>query len=950
MKRIGITALLSFGILINLLAQYDYIENPRKTSENKLPTTAHFIFDNQQQVRPIVSNPNYLLLNGMWKFYHSENPEKRPIALFQNEETTKDWAEIPVPGNWQMYGYDYPIYVNWWYPFKAKKPKVPRDFNPVGTYYKQFTLGESWFQKGEDLILHFGGVNSCFFVNINGNYVGYSQDSKLPAEFNVTKFLQKGKNSLVVEVYRYCDGSYLEGQDMWKVSGIERDVYLYKKPKVNVEDFKVQAIPRVHNGQNLLTLDAKINANSISNFNLEVSLRNSLNDIIFSKSSNFSIKKLSKINFSLKENITDLNKEPIKLWSPENPYLYQLFLTITDESGNIIQNIKQPIGFKKQEIKNGIFYVNDEVAEIRGVNRHEHDAKFAHAVGYSEFAFNRNAMIEDLLLIKSLGFNAVRTAHYPNHPMFYELCDSIGLWVCDEANVEAHYYMMFRPFRNITRDPSYREAIKERISNMYHRDKNFTSIFMWSVGNENGTGKTMVEAYDMLKSLDTLRPVFNERHFFLNLIKKKHSDFNGNMYAKPERVKKIVKRDTEKPFIWIEYAHAMGNSTGNFVDLWEFIRSEPRVQGGFIWDWRDQGLWTQNADGEPFLGYGGHFEPKGVRHDGNFCANGVISADGKLHPAAYEIQYIHQNKPKRSSKSEGIKPQPAQSTINPAVFFVDQNEYYIKVSHPEFEVIWTTKGQLKSYKLDEKEVIKDFGLNFWRASTDNDFGNRMPQKAKKWRKITDDQPFKKVLDFSSENGGIKLVAQYRLPKGKRGTVSYLLYPNGELNIEFDLNLKSKTDIPRVGSYMILNNEQSNIEYWGNGPHENYSDRKTSTQFGLYELDTKEQEIPYIRPQEYGNRTDVVQVNFPNFSVESSGFPINFSAWNHSLWQIDEFPKKAGLVPINVKPANFIWANFDFAQRGLGGDNSWGRKPYDKYLLKSGRYQWSYKFVPKNNNQ
>jgi beta-galactosidase/beta-glucuronidase len=621
-------------------------------------------------------------------------------------------------------------------------------------------------------------------------------------------------------------------------------------------------------------------------------------------------------------------------------------LTILDENENIIQNIRQPIGFKKQEIKDGVFYVNNEVAEIRGVNRHEHDARFAHAVGHSEFAFNRTDMIEDLLLIKSLGFNAVRTAHYPNHPMFYELCDSLGLWVCDEANVEAHFYMMFRPFRNITKDPNYREAIKERIYNMYQRDKNFTSIIMWSVGNENGTGKTMVEAYDMLKSLDTLRPVFNERHFFLNLIKKKHSDFNGNMYAKPENVKKIVKKDKEKPFIWIEYAHAMGNSTGNFTDLWEFIRSEPKVQGGFIWDWRDQGLWTKNSEGIPFLGYGGHFEPKGVRHDGNFCANGVISADGKLHPAAYEIQYVHQNPTSNNSSKQKFAPEKIEPELNTSTLALTKNDNIIKVTHPEFEAEWTNKGKLKSYKINNEEIIQGFGLNFWRASTDNDFGNRMPKKAKRWRKVTENQLFYKVKSITESAEGIQIVALYKLPKGKKGVVTYQLSNNGELNFNFDLPLKSKNDIPRVGSYLILNQNQSVVTYNGNGPHENYSDRKASANFGTYNLDISSQEIPYIRPQEYGNRTEVSLVNFPNFQITPTLSPINFSAWNHSLWQIDEFPKKTGLVPIDVKPAEFIWANFDLAQRGLGGDNSWGRKPYKQYLLKNGRYNWEYKLIPK----
>ena len=946
-------------------AQYQYIENPSVYEEYKLPSRSYFIFDTQEELRNLVENPNYILLNGMWKFNHANTPEERIKEFFQTNYDVSTWEEIPVPGDWQMYGYDYPIYTNWKYPFKADKPNLPRDFNPVGSYKRTFALPSDW-HPGEDAIyLHLGGVNSCFFVWINGQYVGYSEDSKLPSEFFITHELQEGENEISVEVYKYCDGTYLEDQDMWRLSGIERDVFLFKQPDSWLFDYKVDA--SLQNDYQDAYLAVELSASAFETTILDLQLKDIDGKVYWQR-----LATVQNGKTLLKGEIPN-----VKAWSAENPNLYTLDIVLRNENFELVQKIEQKIGFRKLEIKEGIFYINGDTALIKGVNRHEHDANWGHAVGYSGNVFSIEAMRKDLELIKSLNFNAVRTAHYPNHPAFYDLCDELGLYVCDEANVEGHFYMMFKPFDNLAIDPDYREALLTRIYNMYQRDKNHPCVIMWSVGNETGTGKTMVDAYKMLKYLDPSRPVFNERHFFLNTIKEKHSDFNGNMYAPIEKVKKLIDKDKDRPFIWIEYAHAMGNSTGNFKDLWDFIRSEPQVQGGFIWDWRDQGIWKSNENGEQYLAYGGHFEPAGegniggLQGDGNFCANGVISADGKLHPGAYEIAYVQKGDFKEKYEAafnfdsrEALKDFGGfvKARMDVDFLFVEgevkeisayigapshgggkaDTSYY---SNSSFQVRIDKQGRLLNYIYDGDTLISEFGLNFWRAPTDNDFGNGMPKRCKAWREVSWNQHFHNMEILANNSDSIVIQTHFSLPKKENARITYTILRTGQLTIQMDMELKGKSEIPRVGSYFKLPVAESNLLYGGYGPHENYIDRLSAAKNDEYKLDVANQVCPYIRPQEYGNRTNVLYVSSENLNITSPN-KFSFSAWRHSLWDLEEYPEKQGKTVLDIPKRDFVWLNIDHAQMGVGGDNSWGRMPYEQYLLKAGEFSYSFSISPK----
>ncbi|MDC3209462.1 hypothetical protein OAT96_01810 [Chitinophagales bacterium] len=1023
-------SLLSFG-------QYAYIENPELFQENTLDAHASFIFDTQEEGRQITQNPNYLILNGDWLFHHSMVPEERPVDFYQTTYNTEDWATIPVPGDWQMYDYDYPIYTNWKYPFKPNKPNVPRDFNPVGSYKKNFSLPTDWDTGVDDIILHFGGVNSCFFVWLNGQYLGYSEDSKLPSEFLASSYLQNGQNQIAVEVYKYCDGTYLEDQDMWRLSGIERDVYLYKQPEVSIEDLTIQAsLDESYSLGNLsLEIHTAFPNYSKSTFSVECQLIAQDSSVLWQRYFMQANGLNTWAKKSLKGQISDVQQ-----WSAQHPNLYTLVVCIRNEQNDLLQKVVQKVGFRSLEIKDGIFYINGDTALIKGVNRHEHDPNWGHAVAYTGNAFNEDSLRTDLELIKSLNFNAVRTAHYPNHPIFYDLCDEIGLYVCDEANVEGHYYMMFAPFDNLAIDPDYREAILSRIYNMYQRDKNHPSIIMWSVGNENGTGKTIVEAYKMLKELDHDRPVFNERHFFMNTIKEKHSDFNGHMYAPIDKVEKIIKKDKDKPFIWIEYAHAMGNSTGNFNDLWDFVRSEPQVQGGFIWDWRDQGIWKTNENGQRFLAYGGHFEPEdhpyvgGLQGDGNFCANGVISADGKLHPGADAIKHAQSNVQIemvndttfrftndfeaynlsefdclvnwRTTDGQGhvgkynaLTCAPNSDTLiqykSPGdvafisfSLFKNGNEYvknfFLKdfnqpqvnlgkeltqfkarkvgelnlVGNDKVEFVISEKGTLHDLSVDDVlKFVDGPRVNFWRALTDNDYGNKANKRLAYWRSA---EHLSELIDLShgQADNYYAVVAVYELPE-KKGTyrLGYKIYSDGLMEVNLDFDLKWSEEIPRIGSYMLLPADYDLIHYVGMGPNENYIDRQDGQRLDEFYLglnpdpdypDLQIQEMPYIRPQEYGNRTKTFLVNLyaPNDSLRITCNDLSFSAWPHNQADIDAGAEKQGKTSLDVPKRAQVCLNIDYGQTGVGGDNSWGRKPYDQYMLKAGTYSYSFTFDPR----
>ncbi|ELV8716889.1 beta-galactosidase [Vibrio vulnificus] len=569
-------------------------------------------------------------LNGQWKFKLFDAPEQVDGQFTQADFNDAEWDEIPVPSNWQLHGYDKPIYANIKYPFEVNPPFVPSD-NPTGCYRTRVSLSPEELANTQRII--FDGVNSAFHLWCNGTWVGYSQDSRLPAEFDLTSHLVAGENTLAVMVMRWCDGSYLEDQDMWWLSGIFRDVTLLSKPQHCIEDVFITpdldacyrdgslsivttiAAPETHQVQVQLFegTQAVTEPNIARPHNRRIDERGTWNDVVFQ---------------------TLHLREP-KKWTAETPNLYRLVVSLLDENGTHLESEAYPVGFRKVEISEGQLKLNGKPLLIRGVNRHEHHPELGHVMTEED-------MIRDICLMKQYNFNAVRTAHYPNHPRWYELCDQYGLYVCDEANIETHG---MQPMSRLSSDPQWAHAYMSRYTQMVLRDKNHPSIIIWSLGNESGHGSNHNAMYAWSKNFDPSRPVQYEGGGSNTTA----TDIIAPMYARVNTrvadeavpkwpIKKWISLPNEtRPLILCEYAHAMGNSLGSFDEYWAAFREFPRLQGGFIWDWVDQGLSQWDENGQHFWAYGGDFGDE--INDRQFCINGLIFPDRTVHPTLQEAKY-----------------------------------------------------------------------------------------------------------------------------------------------------------------------------------------------------------------------------------------------------------------------------------------------------------------------
>ena len=534
-----------------------------------------------------------------------KDPKKRPTTFHNTNFDDIEWKNIPVPSNWEVQGYDYPIYLDERYPFTTKWPDAPTDYNPVGTYRKEITLDAAFLSQ--NVILHFGAAKSALYVYVNGEYAGYSQGSKLPAEFNITKYLKEGKNLLAFQIFRWSDASYLESQDMLRVSGIERDVYLYTQPKVAISDYYAYT-----NLDDTYSNGILKNTISIVNTSKEFVKRKVSVEVLDGKTSVYMDSK--DIDIPANNNVqfsSEKSFKNIKKWSAEQPNLYTLKIALEDETDTKNnQYITKKIGFKRVEIKNSQLLINGEAIYIRGVNRHETDPIKGHVI-------SRESMEKDIQLMKLNNINAVRSSHYPNDPYWLDLCDKYGLYVVDEANIESHPLAINKDTQ-IGNEMSWLPAHKMRIKRMYYRDRNHASIYSWSLGNEAGKGDIFRSTYSWLKTQEDNRIVQYEP-----AEKEDYTDIYCPMYPKPEYLINHGKSNSDKPSIMIEYAHAMGNSVGNLQDYWDIIETYPNLQGGFIWDWVDQALEYKDKNGKPFLAYGHDYHPN-LPTDGNFLNNGLV--------------------------------------------------------------------------------------------------------------------------------------------------------------------------------------------------------------------------------------------------------------------------------------------------------------------------------------
>ncbi len=628
-----------------------YISNESVIAENKEPAHATFT-SYRTHVNALLDNRAnakfFQLLDGQWKFNWVKTPIERPTDFFKPETNIEHWADIKVPGNWEVEGFGVPLYVNHQYPFAdytaplskeiefidtlfVKEPgKVPMDYNPVGSYRRDFMVDDGWLS--EQSFLQIGGMKAGGFVWLNGHYVGYSQGSKTPAEFDLTQYLQAGKNTLAIQIFRWTDGSYLEDQDFWDISGIERSVFIYAQPKVRIQDFEVVSTLDKAYQNGFLDLTVDVQSHLTSQQHVTVSY-----EVFDGEKSVSSQEQVIEAGHELTSAQFDDEIDNVRQWSAEHPNLYKLLISVKDGKGKLLEATSKNIGFRSIEIKRGLLLVNGERITLKGVNTQEHHPDTGHVI-------TKKIIKNDIQLWKENNINAVRLSHYPQPDVFYELCDKYGIYVVDEANIESHG--MYYGKHSLAKVASWEKAHLDRMISMVERDKNHPSVIIWSMGNEAGNGINFFAGYDAIKAADkTKRPVQYERTY--KDIDGNYWDMENNtdiivpQYPSPATFEAIGKTKTDRPFIPSEYAHAMGNSSGNFQDYWDIIEQYDNLQGGFIWDWVDQSIWKTDEQGNRYYAYGGDFG-ENVPSDKTFLNNGIVFPDRTPQPALFEVKKAHE--------------------------------------------------------------------------------------------------------------------------------------------------------------------------------------------------------------------------------------------------------------------------------------------------------------------
>ena len=1035
LRRSTLFILTLFLIMQSSKAQNNNWENPELNAINREPMHATLMPYNtltKALEMKRFDSENYLSLNGLWKFNWVNTPDERPKDFYKNDFDLSSWKNIKVPGNWQLEGYDTPIYVNIMYPFKKNPPFVQHDYDPVGSYVREFEIPNTW--KGRPIFLNFDGVESAMNVWINGEFVGYSEDSRLPAEFNITKFLHDGKNNLAVEVFRWSDGSYLEDQDFWRLSGIFRDVYLMSTPKIHIRDFEIKTnldsdyknaelivIPKIYNYGTKPVEKVKLEVNLFDENGKELTPK------IYMHSGCEYLYPDAESLLQLKAEISNPKK-----WTAEKPNLYKLVLTLKDKDGNILEYESANVGFRKSEIKNGQLLVNGKPIYIKGVNRHEHDPNLGHYV-------SEDLMIKDICLMKQNNINTVRTSHYPNDPRWYELCDIYGLYLIDEANVESHG-IGYDPDKTLANKPEWKLAHLQRIARMVERDKNHPSIIIWSMGNEAGDGTNFEAASNWIHMRDNSRPVHYERAGL-----RPHTDIYCPMYPKIDYLLSYAKEKRDRPLIMCEYAHSMGNSTGNLQDYWDVIEANDQLQGGCIWDWVDQGIRKKTEDGKEFWAYGGDFGEKLT--DRNFCINGIVLPDRTITPKTLEVKKVYQNisvKPVdlfkgliqvknkyfftnlddfvmkwtlmqddiiiKQGTDENIILEPGQEKKINLPYKLKKldpsSEYFLNISFALKEnQSWATKGfeiakeqlafpnspvkikidktALPEIKVEQTEndisiAGKDFQIhfnkergmmdsylynnvkliesgpqpNFWRAPTDNDFGNGMQERCKIWRYAGDEREVTKSSVTVDKYKAIVTFAYQVKEANSKMTSVYTILGNGDVIIEnnFVPLKKDLPELPRLGMKLQIPKNFSNVEWFGRGPQENYSDRKTSAFVGKYSSTVSDMFTEYVSPQECGTRTDIRWIalsNADSIGLMAVGEPL-LSASARYYTDEDLTQKERGTMhPTDLREENFVAVDLDYKQMGVGGDDSWGAQVHDKYKLFPREYSYKILLRPFN---
>ena len=1022
MKKHLLTGLLTLMALSMGAQTFQEWKDPRINAVNRAPMHSnYFAYESADAANKGLkeNSANFMSLNGNWKFFWVKDAESRPTDFWKVGFNDKGWNELPVPGLWELHGYGNPIYVNigyaWRNQFENNPPHVPTENNNVGSYRKEIMIPASW--NGKDIIAHFGSVTSNMYLWVNGKYVGYSEDSKLEAEFNLTPYLKPGqKNLIAFQIFRWCDGTYLEDQDFFRYSGVGRDCYLYARDKKRIEDIRVTP-----------DLDSEYKNGSL---NIALNLKgNGKVNLILKDASGKEVTTTQAIKGHATIKVENPNK-----WTSETPYLYTLYASL--EGSKEVIPIK--VGFRKVELKGSQLLVNGKPILIKGANRHELDPDGGYVI-------SRERMIQDIQIMKQFNLNAVRTSHYPNNNLWYELCDQYGLYVVAEANIESHG--MGYGEQTLAKRDDYALAHMERNQRNIQRSFNHPSVIIWSLGNEAGYGPNFEAAYDWIKTEDPSRLVQYEQAG-----KTGKTDIYCPMYLGYNRSEEYSKDEQyQKPLIQCEYAHAMGNSEGGFKEYWDIIRKYPKYQGGFIWDFVDQSVRWTGKNGKMIYAYGGDFN-RFDASDFNFCDNGLISPDRVPNPHMYEVGYFYQDiwtspvdlkngeisifnenffrdlsayylewqllkggKVMRSGRVEDLNIAPQQTAkiklpigktcqctewllnvsyklkntegllnaghtiakqqlvLNPykapsmelknqaqsnlAIVEPTLNKNdkrYLIVDGENFRIEFDKmNGYLSKYQVNGLDMLKEGSYlqpNFWRAPTDNDFGAYLQVKYAVWKnpKIM----LTSMQQRIDEQQAI-IEAAYELPEASAKLfLTYTINNEGAIKVTQKMTTDKDAKVAnlfRFGMQMQMPRSFDKVEYYGRGPVENYIDRKSNTDLGIYKQSVSEQFYAYIRPQENGTKSDIrwwKTLNMAGRGIQViASKPFSASALHYTIESLDEGLYKKQGHSQEVEEADLTNFCFDLIQAGLGCEDSWGRIARPEYQVPYGDYEFTFILKP-----
>ncbi len=1001
------------------MKQFDYamVKDPEYFRDGRLDAHSDHVYYASEEEAVDRETSYRESLNGLWKFQYARNYESAIPGFEAEEYNCKDWEDIYVPAHIQMEGYDVPQYANVQYPWEGHEEinpgEIPTHFNPTASYVKYFTVPEQ--MQGKRLFISFQGAESGLALWLNGKFVGYSEDSFTPSEFELTEYVKEGENKLAAQVFKWTASSWCEDQDFYRFSGIYRDVYLYTVPEVHVNDLRIRAIPDV----------------SLASANLELTTKTwgkGQLKIVLSKEGNVLLEDVKEIS---DEDTFSWKVDAPVLWSAEDPQLYDLELTVSDENGNVQEIIPQKVGFRRFEMKDGIMTLNGKRIVFKGVNRHEFSSVTGRHVSEEELR-------KDLTTMKLNNINAIRTCHYPDMSKIYELCDEYGLYMIDETNLESHgswdVAEMTKDFTYTVpyNKPEWLGMMLDRANSMYQRDKNHPAILIWSCGNESFGGKDIFEMSQLFRSEDPIRlvhyeGVFHDRSY------NDTSDMESQMYPSVEAIKEFLAKDNSKPFICCEYTHAMGNSCGAMHKYTDLTDTEPKYQGGFIWDYIDQSIYKKDRYGKEFQAYGGDFGERPT--DYNFSGNGIAyGGDREASPKMQEVKFNYQNITAKVSEDKvtvinknlfvntdtfdakvilakdgkvictkplatAVAPlseetyelpiakqeRPGEYTVTVS-FHLKADTVWAKAGHEvafgqyvyqvekepvvctdEIEIIRSThnigirgahfevlfsvlNGGLVSYKYAGREMIESIPKpNFWRAPIDNDCGNLMQMRYAQWKIAS------MYLNFKDYRDGIYVGGhQPQLEvKEHSAVVSYTYVmpttPMAECHISYEVfgdgrvktmltydPVKELGDMPEFGVMFKFNADYDHVEWYGLGEAETYADRKHGAKLGIYKNMVADNMAHYMVPQECGAKEEVRWAKVTDrkgrgmlFEMDSENGPMMFSALPYTPHEMEN-----AMHPYELPEVHYTVVRAAKGQMGIGGDDSWGSRTHEEYLLKA----------------